>query len=175
MNIEDIIKSTISNAEEVPSAKETGRDFGEFMEGVLKDLLGDQVTFKEVKEVDDGKDDTHIDIKCKNVPDEVHDPFEAAELVFDKDDKDIILHATRTIAHKHRKELPTTATYNLLAAFLSRKSDECRLTSLKAFKQAQEASERKARANVMSKFNDFTQSLSDEESEALDELLSNIK
>lgn len=176
MNIEDIIKNMVASAEEVPSAKHKEKDFGEFMEGVLKDIFGEDVKFEKVREVDDGKNDIHIEFKPKGMKnhDEVDDPFTASELVFDNDDKDIILHAARKIAQKHKKEMPVTATYTLLAAFLSKKGDECKVTSLKAFKEAQEASQRKSRANVASKFNDFTQSLSDEERDALNKMLKDM-
>lgn len=186
MNIEDIIKNMVANAEEVSAAKNEEKDFANFMEGVLKDIFGEGVKFEKVKEVDDGKNDIHIEFKPKGMEKEkdIDNPFDAAEKVLAQDDKEIILHAARTIAHKHRNELPVTATYTLLAAFLSKKAEECKVTSLEAFKRAQKRSqsekeaeeqERKlARKLGQRKFKDFFDKLSEEEGRGVVDLLNEM-
>lgn len=116
-----------------------------------------------VKAIDEDGGDIHVEIKPQGIKEDCDNPFDAAEQVFDQDDKDIILHTARKIAQKHKKEMPLTATYTLLAAFLSKKGEECMSTSIEAFKKAQNASKHKSREEVRKKLKRFHDSLTEDE------------
>lgn len=179
MNIEDVIKNMISNAEETPAAKETEKDFPEFMEGVLKELFGDQVSFKKVKEVDDGKNDIHIDIKCPNDPDKDVDKY-MPKKEWDDDEKEImnvvtedeveqVKHLVRKIAQQHKKELPLEGIYSAVAARLAEESDKLLRNKEKARQKALKAAMLKEQ--TQRKLDDFFGSLSEDEEKALKDIL----
>lgn len=176
MNIEDIIKDMINKGEDCEAAKHTEKDFPEFMEGVLKEIFGDQVSFKEIKHVDDGKDDINIKIKVKEPEQEVDetDPFKVADLMLDEDDKEQILHVARTIAQKHKKEMPRKASYLLLAAFLSKKSDSLPFEDEKPLTEPLDEPQDDIKARTADKFNKWAKELPDEEFKAMAEILKDL-
>lgn len=174
MNIEDVIKSLISNGEDCQAAKNTEKEFPDFIEGVLKELFGDKVKFEKVEEDIDPhailKKAAKKEVEDKNL--ELDDDELDVMNVVTEDEMEIVKHVVRKIAQKHKKELPLEGIYSAVAAHLAKQSDKILSYKQKARYEAQK--EAKLKSETMSKFNDFTQSLSDEERDALNDMLKNI-
>ena len=155
-------------------------DFVQYMEKALKEIFGEDVKFEKVKEVDDGKNYIHIEFKEKEEdPVDKYMPkkeWNDDELdimsVVKEDEMEGVKHLVRKIAQQHKHELPLAGIYNAVAAHLANESDKLLRNKEKARQKAQKASMLKSK--VCSKFNDFTQGLSDEERDTLNEMLKEI-
>lgn len=147
-------------------------NFASFMESALKDLFGDQVSFKKVKEVDDGKNDIHISINEALPKKEWTEEEKGIIDVISDEEMEPIKHLVRKLAQQHKHELPLEGIYLAVAAHLSNESDKLLRYKLEARQKAQK--EAKLKADVVAKFNDFAQSLSSDEEKALNELLNDI-
>lgn len=153
-------------------------DFAHFMEAALKDIFGEDVEFKKVEEVDDDENDIHINIKEESPADKLYKRKERSkELqefinIVTEDEMEMVKHIVRKIAQQHKKETSLDGIYTAVAAHLMDESRKLLYNKEKARYEAQKAA--KVKSEVMSKFNDFTQGLSAEEQDALDELLAEI-
>jgi len=76
------------------------------------------------------------------------------------------------LAQQHKHELPLEGIYSAVAAHLSNESDKLLRCKSEARQKAQK--EAKLKAEVVAKFNSFTQSLSSDEEKILNELLNEI-
>lgn len=136
--MEDLIKQIIANGED--KAADTSLPFPEFMEQTLKNLFGDQVSFVKVKEVDDGKNDIHIDIKEAETGTKWTEAEKEALSVIKEEEIEQVKHLVRKIAQNHKAEMPLEGVYSAVGALLAIESEK-----LMSHKQkAQERANKKA-------------------------------
>lgn len=150
MNMDNLVNAIFGHEQKGQIKNED--DFAQYMEKVLKEIFGEDVKFEKAKEINDGE----LDIMS----------------VVKEDEIEGVKHLVRKIAQQHKHELPLEGIYNAVAAHLANESDKLLRNKEKARQKAQKASMLKSK--VCSKFNDFTQGLSDEERDTLNEILKEI-
>lgn len=176
MNMDNLVNAIFGHKPEKQIKDED--DFAHYMESALKGIFGDDVKFTKVKHVDDGKDDIHINItspdehKFDDEDDNEGKFVKEVMNVVTEDEVDMVKHLVRKIAQQHKKEMPLEGIYSAVAAHLADESDKLLRHKEKARYEAQKAA--KVKAETLSKFNDFTQGLTKEEQDALDELLAEV-